>query len=75
MCLALRVISTFFLPVFLECCPKILIRFFGTTSQNPWKQLLDPQIYLDIDSWDQWLGKQYEIEECPGRIPRTPWTP
>lgn len=36
---------------------------------------LTQQIYLDIDSWDQWLDKQYEIEERPGRIPRATWTP
>ena len=36
---------------------------------------LTQQINLNIDSWDHWLDKQYEVEERPRRAARTTWTP
>ena len=35
---------------------------------------LTQQINLGIDSWDQWLDKQYGIEKGPRRLTRTTWT-
>ena len=36
---------------------------------------LTQQINLGMDSWDQWLDKQYGIEERPRLAAHTTWTP
>ena len=52
-------------------------RFANSSTLSNLLELCDftQQIYLDIDSWDQWLDKQYGIEERPRRVTRTTWTP